>query len=190
MSKIYLGFQVLGHVFVVGKLPAIIVGDRIHPIFMRGESLVDRVSDFPGCLMENSLYDRKQRFTLNQCDQGAFVPLADDGIPFPVTEAFPIGYAACSAFVFLSLGGEKTTILPQLASQPHTKSCTYKLNSRLRCPIRLIFLRLDLRYSELILVSPKKCNTIEWYAILRCYFHIIRTVLQRKRINFFVLVMM
>jgi hypothetical protein len=58
MSKVYPGFQVLGHAFVVGKFPAIIVGDRMYSIFMRGEGLLDRVSDCSGGLVKNSLYDR------------------------------------------------------------------------------------------------------------------------------------
>lgn len=86
MGKIDFCFQILGHAFMVAELPAIIVGEGMHPIFVRGEGFFNSGSNGAGGFVKNGLNDRIERFTLNQRHQGAFVSLTDHGISFPVTE--------------------------------------------------------------------------------------------------------
>ena len=90
MREIDTRFKIAGHAFVVGKFPAIVISDGMHPIDMWGKPICDGVSDSLGCLVKDEPDDGIQRFTLDQRDQGTPVALADHGITLPVTEA-PFG---------------------------------------------------------------------------------------------------
>ena len=86
MREVALGLKVTRHAFTVGKLAPIVIGDRIHPILMRGERLGDGVADCLGGLMDDRPHDRVQRLTLDQGHEGAAVALANHGVALPIAE--------------------------------------------------------------------------------------------------------
>ncbi len=87
MREIDTGIKVAGHAFMIGKFPAIVIGDDMRPIDVRGKPVYDGIPDCPGYLMEDTPDNRIQRLELDQRYQGTLVALADHGITFPVTEA-------------------------------------------------------------------------------------------------------
>ena len=45
MREVDASLKVTGHAFVVGEFPAIVIGDGMHPVDVRGKPVHDSVSD-------------------------------------------------------------------------------------------------------------------------------------------------
>ena len=54
MREVDLGLKVMRHAFMVAELAPIVIGDRMHPVLVRGERLCDGVTDRLGGLMEET----------------------------------------------------------------------------------------------------------------------------------------
>jgi len=71
--------------FMVGKLATIVIGQGVHPVFVRSKALCDGMANGLSRLSGNGLDDRIQRLTLDQRHQGTPMALANHSITFPVT---------------------------------------------------------------------------------------------------------
>lgn len=87
MGEINTGIKVAGHAFVVGKFPAIVIGNSVHPVDVRGKPVYDSVPDSLGRLADDGPDDGAQRLALDQRHQSALMALADHGVTLPITEA-------------------------------------------------------------------------------------------------------
>ena len=65
MREIDARLKFAGHALVVGKFPAIVIGDGMHPVDVRGKPGYDSVSDSLGRLVEDGPDDRIPRRASN-----------------------------------------------------------------------------------------------------------------------------
>jgi hypothetical protein len=89
MREVDAGIKVASHAFVVGKLPAVVIGDGVHPVNVRRQPVYDSVADGLSRLVNYGADDCIKRFAFDQRHQGAPVTLAAHGVALPVNEALP-----------------------------------------------------------------------------------------------------
>lgn len=81
------GLKVSGHAFMVGEFPAIVIGEGMHPVLVRGEAARDGGSDRLRGFARNGLNDAVAGLAPHQRHQGTALALADHGVTVPVTQA-------------------------------------------------------------------------------------------------------
>lgn len=87
MREIDTGIKVACHAFMVGKFPAIVIGDGVYSVDVGAEALYDRMADSLSRLTGDGPDHRIQRLALNQRYHRTPVTLADHGVTLPIAEA-------------------------------------------------------------------------------------------------------
>ncbi len=108
MREVDASFKVTGHAFMVGKFTSVVIGNSMHPVYMRGKPVYDSVSDSRSCFVEDGSDDRIQRLALDQCDQRTPVALTDHRVTLPVPKA-PLAVDNSRAIINRDLVGNAAT---------------------------------------------------------------------------------
>ena len=67
MREVDASFKVIGHSFMVGKFTAIVIGNGVNLVYVRGKSICDSIPDGLSRFVEDCPDDGIQRFALDQC---------------------------------------------------------------------------------------------------------------------------
>src|SRR3972149_5248642 len=115
MSKEEIGFQFPSDPFVLGKLFAIIPGDRLHAIGDWLKQVNHGLADLLCCAPFDLPQQDQPRFSLRQGDDSLAMPFANDCIHFPVTHPLTLIDNLWARLDAHSIGQFSTSVITAIA---------------------------------------------------------------------------